>query len=96
MIKLWLVCYDVRDDYRRNQLAKLLEQSCERVQYSVFECPLDPKTIEKLLSKKWLKVLNLQEDNLRVYPLDNQAKQKTKIYGKESHPPYESPDYLIL
>lgn len=45
MIKLWLICYDVKDDKRRTQLAKLLEQHCERVQYSVFECPLDVKKI---------------------------------------------------
>jgi CRISPR-associated protein Cas2 len=40
MTKLWLVCYDVADDKRRNKLAKLMEQRCQRVQYSVFECPL--------------------------------------------------------
>ncbi|MBF2056644.1 MAG: CRISPR-associated endonuclease Cas2 [Cyanobacterium sp. T60_A2020_053] len=96
MIKLWLICYDVRDDKRRTQLAKLLEQQCVRVQYSVFECPLDTKKLEFFLSSKWLKVLNLQEDSLRIYPLDALAKQKTKIYGVKDDPPYESPDYLIL
>ncbi|AFZ53076.1 CRISPR-associated endonuclease Cas2 [Cyanobacterium aponinum UTEX 3222] len=96
MIKLWLICYDVKDDKRRTQLAKLLEQHCERVQYSVFECPLDVKKLEHLLSTRWLKVLNLQEDSLRIYPLDASAKQKIKIYGLKDNPPYESPDYLIL
>jgi CRISPR-associated protein Cas2 len=95
MIKLWLVCYDVRDDKRRTKLAKFLEQHCQRVQYSVFECPLDTKQLEKL-SPKWLKVLNLQEDSIRIYPLDAEAKQKAKIHGKKDQPPYESPDYLIL
>jgi len=41
-------------------------------------------------------VLNLQEDSIRIYPLDAEAKQKAKIHGKKDQPPYESPDYLIL
>lgn len=70
MSELWLVCYDVRDDKRRAKLAKLLEQRCQRVQYSVFECPLKRGVLEQLLEQRWLKVLNLAEDSLRVYPLD--------------------------
>lgn len=91
---LWLVCYDVRDDKRRQKLSKLLEQRCQRVQYSVFECPLDEATLVKLLEKRWLQVLKLNEDSLRVYPLDRTAKARTRVYG--SPPPYEPPDYLIL
>ena len=90
----WLVCYDVRDDRRRRRLAKLLEQRCERVQYSVFECPLSEKVLSRLLDEKWLRVLNLKEDSLRVYPLDARAKGLVRVYG--SPPPYEPPDFLIL
>ncbi|MTJ07795.1 CRISPR-associated endonuclease Cas2 [Anabaena sp. UHCC 0204] len=94
MPKLWLVCYDVKDDKRRTKLAKLIEQRCQRVQYSVFECPLDDKELNYQLEKRWLKVLKLSEDNLRVYPLDETAKQNTRVFG--SDPPYQPPDYLIL
>ncbi len=94
MTKLWLVCYDVRDDKRRTKLAKLMEQSCQRVQYSVFECPLDDHDLNHQLEKRWLPVLKLTEDNLRVYPLNAIAKETTRVYGGE--PPYEPPDYLIL
>jgi CRISPR-associated protein Cas2 len=94
MTKLWLVCYDVSDNQRRSKLAKLLEQRCQRVQFSVFECPVNDKDLDFLLEKRWLKVLKLSEDNLRVYPLDESTKQKTRVYGSE--PPYEPPDYLIL
>lgn len=94
MSELWLVCYDVRNDKRRTKLAKLLEQRCQRVQYSVFECPLKRSVLEQLLEQRWLKVLNLAEDSLRVYPLDAIAKQQTKVFG--SDPPYEPPDFLIL
>ena len=72
------------------------------VQYSVFECPLKRGVLEQLLEQRWLKVLNLAEDSLRVYPLDAMgsaqpkaiAKQQTKVFG--SDPPYEPPDFLIL
>lgn len=94
MTKLWLVCYDVKSDRRRTRLAKSLEQYCERVQYSVFECPLEQKKLEQLLEKKWLKVLELSEDSLRIYPLNQISVQEAKVYG--SKPPYQPPDYLIL
>lgn len=91
---LWLVCYDVADNKRRQKLVKLLEQRGQRVQYSVFECPLEEKELRQLLEKRWLKVLNLREDNLRIYPLDETAKKRTLVFG--GPPPYEPPDYVIL
>jgi len=94
MTKLWLVCYDIKDDKRRTKLAKLMEQCCQRVQFSVFECPLDNQDLNYQLEKRWLPVLKLSEDNLRVYPLDAISRDKTRVYG--GAPPYEPPDYLIL
>ena len=67
MTDLWLVCYDVRHDKRRNRLAKLLEQRCERVQYSVFECPIDGKVLNEQL-QRWLKVLNLKDTVKKPMP----------------------------
>ncbi|AGF53626.1 ssr7072 (plasmid) [Synechocystis sp. PCC 6803] len=90
----WLVCYDVRDDKRRRKLAKLLEQRCQRVQYSVFECPLPEKVLTDLLHRRWLKELNLKEDSLRAYPLQRQSRSQAKIFGSPDL--YEPPDFLIL
>ncbi len=91
---LWVICYDVRDNKRRRKLAKRLEQRCQRVQYSVFECELDEATLTDCLTHQWLPILKLSEDSLRAYPLDQSAKKRTKIYG---HPPiYEQPDYIIM
>jgi CRISPR-associated protein Cas2 len=91
---LWIVCYDVRDNKRRQKLVKRLERRCQRVQYSVFECPLTEKELEKQLEKAWLPALALHEDSLRVYPLDDGGRQRTRVYG--SPPPYEPPDVVIL
>jgi CRISPR-associated protein Cas2 len=50
--------------------------------------------LEQKLAKYWLPLLNLDEDNLRVYPLDAASKQRTKVFG--SPRPYEPPDFVIL
>ncbi|MEB3830938.1 CRISPR-associated endonuclease Cas2 [Phormidium sp. CCY1219] len=94
MTDFWLVCYDLRDNKRRNKLAKLMEQRCQRVQYSVFECPLEEETLGFLMENRWLKVLDLSQDSLRAYPLNQTAKKQAKIYG--SPPLCEPPDYLIF
>lgn len=93
-MNLWIVCYDVTDDKRRQKLVKCLEQRCQRVQYSVFECPLEESTLVGELEQRWLPVLKLSEDSLRVYPLDAMTRSKTRVYG--GPPPYEPPDYIIL
>jgi CRISPR-associated protein Cas2 len=36
-----LVCYDISADKRRSRVAKVCESYGTRVQFSVFECPLD-------------------------------------------------------
>jgi len=91
---LWLVCYDVADDRRRLKLVKQIEKRCQRVQRSVFECPLDEPMLVRQLERYWLPLLNLEEDNLRVYPLDATAKIRTRVFG--SPRPYEPPDFMIL
>jgi CRISPR-associated protein Cas2 len=91
---LWLVCYDVANDKRRRELVKHLERHCQRVQFSVFECPLSEADITEHLEKRWLPQLNLTEDSLREYPLNKTAREQAKIYG--GPPPYQPPDYVVL
>lgn len=93
-VMLWLVCYDVADDRRRLRLAKRIEQRCQRVQRSVFECPLDESVLDRQLERYWLPLLNLEQDNLRVYPLDATAKRRTRVFGSPRL--YEPPDFVIL
>ena len=94
MSQLWLVCYDVADNRRRQKLAKRMERVCQRVQGSVFECPLDAKAMRWQLDRYWLPVLKLSEDSLRAYPLDGKAKRQAEVYG--SPPLYEPPGVVIL
>ena len=43
-----LVCYDISADKRRNKVAKACESYGTRVQFSVFECPLDALRFQQL------------------------------------------------
>lgn len=65
---LYLISYDIVDDKSRARLAKKLLDFGKRVQYSVFECDLTPKQLESL-KKQVLKLLDLEQDSLRIYKL---------------------------
>lgn len=44
----YLVCYDIANPKRLRLVAKVCESYGTRIQYSVFECPLDALRFEKL------------------------------------------------
>lgn len=46
----YLVSYDICDPKRLRRVAKVLEGFGSRLQYSVFECPLDPTKLAQLKS----------------------------------------------
>jgi CRISPR-associated protein Cas2 len=43
----YLVCYDIANPRRLRRVARLLEGFGTRLQYSVFECPLDELRLEQ-------------------------------------------------
>jgi CRISPR-associated protein Cas2 len=43
-----LVCYDISADKRRNVVAKICESYGTRIQFSVFECPLDDLRLQQM------------------------------------------------
>ena len=75
-----LVTYDIPDDKRRTKTAKMLKDYGERVQYSVFECNMDEKLL-KSLSDRAKKLLNDEEDSLRIYELSDSQKKNVTIIG---------------
>ena len=50
--QLWVIAYDSPSDKRRRKLAKLLEGYGERLQWSVFECRLQPHQLQQLRDRK--------------------------------------------
>lgn len=49
----YLVSYDISNPKRLRKVARTLESFGTRLQYSVFECPLDGLRLEKLKASLW-------------------------------------------
>jgi len=58
-----LVCYDIGSDKRRDKVAKACESYGARVQFSVFECPLDEIRLQQLKAELEA-VINRDEDQV--------------------------------
>lgn len=86
----WVVCYDIPDNRRRHKIMKLLEGYGRRAQYSVFECHLSPARLDKL-TKQLKTLINPEEDDVRLYPLNQADIQRVmllglaQLYTPESH-----------
>lgn len=77
-----VVSYDISDDRRRNKISKELLNWGIRVQYSVFECELEPQHIERM-KKRLLRFIE-KEDSLRIYYLCSGCSTRTESYGKKN------------
>jgi len=75
------ISYDIRDDHRRFQVAKVLKDFGERVQLSVFEANLTPEQLEKL-KKRVNKCIDQKEDSVRLYPLCAACTSRIEILGQ--------------
>jgi CRISPR-associated protein Cas2 len=92
---LVLVTYDVRTETkegrrRLHNVAKVCENYGQRVQYSVFECLLDPE--------QWVKVkqiliqqIKIDEDSLRFYFLGKNWKIRVEHLGVKTDYDPEGP-----
>jgi CRISPR-associated protein Cas2 len=81
---MMLVSYDVAKDEkgakRLRHVAKLCENYGQRVQYSVFECLVDPAQWATLRSKL-LAEINPQYDSLRFYSLGANWENRVEHIG---------------
>lgn len=94
---MMLVSYDVAKDEngekRLRKVAKILENYGQRVQYSVFECLVDPgQWVE--LKKKLIDEINPEFDSLRFYSLGANWQRKVFHYGQKE--PLNPQGILIL
>ena len=85
-----MVSYDVSTETvaGRKRLRRIAE-TCEdfglRVQYSVFECNVDPARWEQLKSRL-LAILNKDQDSLRFYFLGSNWERKVEHIGAKKPP----------
>ena len=95
---MMLVSYDVaqneKGEKRLRRVAKILENYGQRVQYSVFECLVEPgQWVE--LKAKLLKEINSDYDSLRFYSLGANWQRKVEHIGQKK--PFDlQNDVLIL
>ncbi len=80
MSQFILVVYDISNDKRRTKLHNTLLNFGTPVQYSVFECLLDPKG-EAEMRKAINKVIRPQKDHVRYYPLCGNCLPKVETSG---------------
>jgi len=77
----WIVSYDIPSDKRRRKVAQTLEGFGRRSQYSVFECDLSDKKLEKLV-KALKQHIDDEEDDIRLYPLNKADLERVRLLGK--------------
>jgi CRISPR-associated protein Cas2 len=83
---LMLVTYDVSTETRAGRrrlrrVAKVCQDYGQRVQKSVFECKVDKATYE-LLERQLLDEIDQNEDNLRLYRLNEPLEAHIKEFGQ--------------
>lgn len=83
-----VVSYDIPNDRRRAKVCRLLKDYGQRVQYSVVECWLRPRDLQRLQER--LKPLVLaEEDDVRFYRLCEGCRPKAEIWGRQRRAQWE-------
>ena len=77
---LHLVSYDIVDTKPRTKLAKKLLNFGQRVQFSVFECELNPEQLQEM-KKQVLPFVDLEKDSLRIYRLCENCLENLESFG---------------
>lgn len=90
----YLICYDVIKDNRRNKVAHLLEGYGLRVQKSVFECMLTDNQYA-MVTRKLNKYLNVDEDQLRFYPMSGHTRRKVVILGTQPEREIDDDAFIV-
>jgi CRISPR-associated protein Cas2 len=77
---LYVVAYDIPCSKRRKKVADLLSGYGKRVQFSVFECPLERPKFQEL-KRRLRKRMHPTEDNIRIYPLSTHTLSQIEVWG---------------
>ena len=95
---LVLVTYDVKTENaagqkRLRRVAKICQNYGQRVQYSVFECLVDPAQWTRFRAEL-LDVINDSEDSLRFYFLGSNWKRRVEHVGAK--PAYDPEGPMVI
>ena len=84
----YIICYDITDPKRLKKLARLLEKSLFRFQYSMFIAKNYTKDQIYLLCEEIISIIDPNEDDVRVY--------KIKEYGETMGQAYDLDDIFLF
>ena len=92
---LVLVTYDVKTATaigrrRLQKVSRICQNYGQRVQNSVFECIVDASQLA-MLRIELIKVIDKEEDSLRIYRLGNNYKNKVEHIGTKESLDLEAP-----
>lgn len=76
----YIISYDISDNRRRQQVARLLTDYGYRVQKSVFEAELDDRRFLHL-KERLEKIIDWQEDSIRYYPVCSRCQGRVLVSG---------------
>ena len=93
-----LVTYDVQTKdpagkERLRQVAKACLDYGQRVQFSVFECKVDPAQFAEF-NQRIVKIINPETDSVRFYNLGNNWKRRVEHCGAKE--PYDIDGFLSV
>ena len=91
---LYVVSYDMPDTPRRTKVAKVLMDYGTRVQYSVFECRLDERSLLDKMCRRLDRLIQVKEDNLRIYAVCASCQEVILLKGTARM--LEDPDVYIV
>jgi CRISPR-associated protein Cas2 len=86
-----VVAYDIEDDRRRARIARTLEGYGERVQYSVFECEIEERHLQRLV--RTLQRMMEPGDAVRIYRMPRSRCEVLILGGRQM---VESPRVIIV
>lgn len=78
----YVVVYDIADNANRKKVSDALESLGDRVNLSVFECPLSEQELEPLL-QKLTQFIDRRTDTLIFYPLCLNCRSTVRSAGRK-------------
>ncbi len=76
----YIVSYDITETKRRTRLRKNLLRFGNAVQFSVFECDLVPRELERM-KKTIVAIIDKRTDNVRIYPMCEKCANSVDFFG---------------
>lgn len=91
----YLVLYDIADSRRLARAASIVLDYGVRVQKSVYEVRLDPRSLARL-QRRLGEVIDPERDSVKIFPLCGSCAARRKSFGAELPETDESTPWLVV